>query len=458
MRIRSHLDPIMFIVFLHVDARRYDVAFKKMVQATGWEKGTSLDAVLAALKDRERRVFAHERYHFWQGLRLPFLNLYATVSFGEYFRVARELARTTQDWQSWADLGWSVAGFNRLDIEFALNGDVDGRLAFGADIHCGNKFSIAISAKEMLECAASIFDFQGSCNLVADMSDPEEFAVWRKLTPAYTRIFDFYSRFLASERLALRTILPLINASFHTSFPERAFVELAARVWGSFAKPDAGATAFLAQKEPCRWSELFGIWLKELNYDYPWGRFPSSINLNDSKFYYLDPDRWISGSIGGGIQHPFLGPPAAAWQELAKTTPGLSSYIDVPGYVSNHDAHRFAFSAEPELRIVRVFMDEGGDRVFPLGEGLVGPAFKDDFFSELSASEFRGFILDLLASYGAFRRATSTQMTEAARTCIHQGCPHYDANYCNCYPIIPREFVDCGFPSRMSRWVTVMRG
>jgi hypothetical protein len=228
-------------------------------------------------------------------------------------------------------------------------------------------------------------------------------------------------------------------------------------MWGTFARPEGDSATFLAQKEPCRWPEVFQGWLAKLDYDYPPGSHPEEINLDKSEFYYLAPDVWIGSSLGGGVRHPFLGPLAAEWLERAKTVPGLEFYLDQPGYVSNEQAHRFAWDAEPQLRIVRVFMEGSSDRVFPLGDGLVGPAFHDEAFSKLSASEFRGFILDALASYGAFRRATGAQMTEAARTCYHGDCPHFKMNYCNSYPIVPQYFEKCGFPQRLDKWVEANR-
>jgi hypothetical protein len=187
--------------------------------------------------------------------------------------------------------------------------------------------------------------------------------------------------------------------------------------------------------------------------------FCTPIEIRDTNldFYYLAPDVWIAGSIGGGVRHPFLGPPAVEWVERAKTVPSLEYYIDQPGYVSNPEAHRFAWEIEPQLRIVRIFMEGSSDRVFALGDGLVGPAFHDEAFSKLSASEFRGFILDTLASYGAFRRATGAQMTDAARTCYHDACPHFAMNYCNAYPLVPEHFEKCGFPPRLDKWVAANR-
>ena len=457
MRIRSHLDPTFFVIFLHVDAREYDEEFRTLARSLKARRGTDVAPVFAALSDRQRRTLAHERYHFWQGLRLPFVHLFAAVTFREFFLGAREMAQKDADWRRWERLGAIAPRFNRLDIQFHVAGDRSGQFVLGLAPHSGYEFNLALSAKEMLECTASIFDYQLSCESRVQMSDPVHLKRWRKRNPAYFRILEFLESFLASDRLALRVALPMLNAAFHTSFPERALFDLSARVWGNFAKPDRTAKAFLSQEEPCRWPELFHSWLRELDYDCSFGTLPDVIDLDNGEYYYLDPQEVLGLSFGGGMMHPFLGPLACEWRERAKVVPGMEFYLDLPGYVSNDEAHKFAVAAEPQLRIVRVFLDDGSDKVFAVGDGLVAPAFQDAHFGQVSASEFRGLILDALAVYGAFRRATGIQMAEGPRTCYHAECPHFEGNYCSTYPLIPERFEECGFPERLQDWITANR-
>ena len=457
MRIRSHLDPTMYVIFLHVDGKEYDEDFTKLVRSLKSTRGIDVRPVLDALRDRERRVLAHERYHFWQGLRLPFLHTYAVTTMRLAFLGAREIARTTEDWGRWSDLGAHVSGFDRLDQRFTIAATASGELVFGRQEFPNRDFALNFSTKDMLECAASIFDYQMSCENIADISDPIQFTRWSKRNPAYLNVFNFLADFFDSKKLALRTTLPLINASFHTSYPERAFAEIVGRVWGNFVGTDAPGDFFLSQKEPCRWPDLFGRFLAELDYDYEFDSNPQKVDLDNFEFYYMSSEKWLGVQLGGGFQHPFLGPLAEEWQRRAQSTPSLEYYIDLPGYVSNEEAHKFAYAADPQLRIVRFFLPDGPDKVFAVGDGLVGPAFKSEAFSSLSASEFRAFVLDSLATYGAFRKATGANMTDAARTCYHSDCPLFEANYCNCYPLIPERFEDCGFPDRLTEWVTANR-
>ncbi|UEM08422.1 hypothetical protein J4G43_026890 [Bradyrhizobium barranii subsp. barranii] len=264
MRIRSHLDPTLFVVFWHIDAREYDEEFRRLVRSQTRGKGTDVGRIFDALRERESRIWAHERYHFWQGLRLPFLHLYAMQTMRTVIVGAGTLAKLVEDWRKWADHALAVALFARLDSPFHLGANRSGQIALGSTPLAGYEFTLKSSPKEMLECAASIFDYQTSCKAVREMSDPVSFRKWCKRNPAYLRIFDFLKDFLSSDRLALRTVLPLINAAFHTSYPERAFAELAARIWGGSTGPNPQAAAFLAQSEPCRWHEVFQQWLTEI--------------------------------------------------------------------------------------------------------------------------------------------------------------------------------------------------
>jgi len=75
MRIRSHLDPTLFVIFLHIDTRSYDAEFRALARSLRAARGTDLSPLFDVLRERERRIMAHERFHFWQGLRLPFLHV-----------------------------------------------------------------------------------------------------------------------------------------------------------------------------------------------------------------------------------------------------------------------------------------------------------------------------------------------------------------------------------------------
>ncbi len=456
MRLRSHLDPTIFVIFLHINSERYDEEFRNLVGSLRAKKGTDLTAVFQAISDRQYQTIAHERYHFWQGLRLPFLHCYANATWIHTFQGAGKLSRISEDWLHWDELVSSVQGFNRLDQIFYLSATNSGQLVLSKERVHDMELDLEFSVKEMLECAATIFDYHLSCQTHKDLSDPDCFKRWCKRNPAYLSIFSFLENLFKSDELTLRIILPLINAAFYTSVPERAFTELVATAWCNLAHPDNMYKDFLKQDEPCRWAEVFESWLSKFEYDYPKGSTPEILNFSDYKYYYLGKD-FLGLTISHAFEHPFLGPLANLWTEKAKTIPGLDQYIDFPGYFSNTDAEKFAKTAEPQLRLVRIFAKDQPDKAFAIGEGLFAPAFKDEFFSQFSDSDFRGFIVDALAVYGAFRQAAGVHLNDVSRTCHHVDCPYYDKNYCNCYPLIPERHEDCGFPNRLSEWVVLER-
>jgi hypothetical protein len=453
MRIRSHLDPTLFVIFLHIDASKYDDEFRALVRTLRAAKGVDISAVFEAFSDREHRTKRHELYHYWQGLRLPFLHMYAFMTYREAFLGVKELAKVEPVWTRWHELGFGMPSFGRLDVPMYITHDDAGGLAAGRDPPPSLGHDSAISPKDMLECAASIYDFQLSCQYLREMSDVQHFTRWRKRNPSYLDIFDLCARLFRSESLALRCILPLINASFHTSIPERAFIEFAARIWGNFVKPTEFGPSFLAQNEPCRWPELFRHWLAELPYDISEDEAFQSLAVLESRFFHMG-RTLLGSSFGGEITHPFLGPNALAWERAVARMPALGDYIDLPGYVADPEVHDFATKADPPLWVVRIFFEDGESTAYAIGPGFVRDALVRGALSERSDSELRGFALDSISAYSAFRRAAGAHFTDASRTCHHSVCPYFELNYCNCYPLIPEQFKDCGFPRRLEEWIS----
>jgi hypothetical protein len=452
MRIRSHLDPTLFIIFLHIDASKYDEDFRALVRSLKAEKGVDISAVFEAFSNREHRTKRHELYHYWQGLRLPFLHMYAFLTYREALLGIKELARISPDWTRWHELGFSMPSFDRLDVPLYITHDDAGGFAAGRDPPPSLGHDGVVSPKDMLECAASLYDFQSSCEYLRQMSDVEHFTRWRKRNPSYLGTFDLCARLFRSEGLALRCALPLINASFHTSIPERAFMELAARTWAMLARSTDWGRMFLAQNEPCRWSDLFRHWLAELRYDVGEEEGSQSLAVLESRFFPMR-RTLLGSSFGGEITHPFLGPNSLKWEQAAARMPGLADYIDMPGYVADPEVHDFASKADPPLWIVRIFFEDGGSIVYAIGPGFVRETLIRGALADLSDSDLRGFALDSLSAYSAFRRAAGAHFTDSSRTCHHAACPHYELNYCNCYPLVPDHFEDCGFPRRLEQWI-----
>lgn len=458
MRFRSHLDPTTFVTFIHVDGTAYGSEFEKHARSLQQKRGEDGSELFAMLRDKERRVMAHERYHVWQGLRLPFLYIYALLTYSAAVTGFIKYAQITHDWRTWPNISIQQRLFNRLDKPFWIYVNPEkGELAYGSERQDGYQLEVHITTKEMLETSASINDFQTWQEDRKHIVDPVHFSRWRKRNPAYLKLYDFFAKFVGSEQLALRTLIPLINASFHTSIPEKALAELLARMWARLREPNGEYSAFLEQSEPCRWSDLFHGWLKELEYTTPFGETPDLVDLDYEHFYYMSGGTWLGSRLAGEMTHPFLGPLALEWEALSKTVPGLTYYLDYPIYVTNEDAHNLAFNTDRQTRIFRFFFEDQHDRVFTIGDSNLGSVFLSHGFAKMDQSDFRGFVVDTLAAYGAFRRASGIQLTEAGRTCYHADCPHYTDNFCNSYPLIPEKFEDCGFEERLTSWINRIR-
>jgi hypothetical protein len=93
--------------------------------------------------------------------------------------------------------------------------------------------------------------------------------------------------------------------------------------------------------------------------------------------------------------------------------------------------------------VYRFHVGEGRDRVI-----WSGPAEGSGFTSLplTSQSGWRGFVADFLTQHGAVRRASGAHFDSEQRTCHHVGCPEYEVNFCNTYPVTPAEYRTCGFP------------
>jgi hypothetical protein len=68
--------------------------------------------------------------------------------------------------------------------------------------------------------------------------------------------------------------------------------------------------------------------------------------------------------------------------------------------------------------------------------------------------QHRGFIADLLAMYGAVRRASGAHFDKTQRVCYHSDCPEFESNFCNAYALVPDSFATCGFVQRMQRLIS----
>jgi hypothetical protein len=107
----------------------------------------------------------------------------------------------------------------------------------------------------------------------------------------------------------------------------------------------------------------------------------------------------------------------------------------------------------PPLTVVTIHASDRARTILASNRG-----FRDvETPSGAPPASFKGMAADVLTMYSAVRRASGAHFNPDQRTCRHQGCPLFELNYCNSYPIIPTKFEDCGFAARMDRLVKTLR-
>lgn len=309
-----------------------------------------------------------------------------------------------------------------------------------------------ISPLDLLEVAASIAEFQAEHG--SSSFDPIVFSRWTKRNPATTAPFEFAAEYLSDRALALRCILPLINAGFCTTDPVRAFIELLAAVWAAFKTSNSEAAWFLNQPEPCRWTDFFKQKLDRLKYE---ADDDSDALISGGPYHRVKLDTWVNGKAVmpsvGWVIHPFLGPNAREWHREQSCRPELEWVMDQPAYISKDVFIKCRDSFGPPLTVYRVNFQDGDARVLLAGSH---DGCKFTSFGPTDAAEWRGFVVDFLTMYGAVRRASGAHFERDQRTCHHSGCSQYDPNFCNAYTIIPKDYSTCGFPERIKKLIALM--
>jgi len=455
MRIRSHIDLCFFVVFAHIPREQIGNELLQVIMTTPMHDGSLLD-IGNRLPLRSHQVMFHENYHYWQGLRLPFLFRYAFLAFRKILIVFKRLSNENSDFHTWDCL---LPELHRLDLKPRVGYAPGGTIYWGgteANFPRDLVAEYSFSPIDLLESAASVAEFQVMTSR-DEAANALAFSRWAKHNAAYLAPFKFAAELLGNEQLTLRLFLPLVNAAFHTTEPTRAFVELLARVWGNFVVKSDFAKRFLDQPEPCRWKDVFDHFLDDIKYEAP----PDSCGeILGTKFYRLNLDNWVFSRIvspqskSDYIIHPFLGPAARRWCELEKTNPAYSWLLGQPAWVDTRMMEGCMNDFAPPLSIIRFHLGGGQDRVFCIGRG--------DFsgFTTVhdgSDPRSKGLIADCMTMYGAVRRASGAHFDGEQRTCHHLNCPEYAHNYCNAYPIIPRSYTACGFPDRINRLIKLRR-
>src|SRR5215471_12952764 len=128
MSVRSHVDPCLFIVFMHIKRDQLDDDLADVVKALQARHGDPFNPVLDRLQFRSHQVLLHEIYHFWQGLRLPFLYRYAMLAFRHAFLAFEELSRASSDFHEWSCI---IPELERLNLKSRIGFRPGGRIFWG---------------------------------------------------------------------------------------------------------------------------------------------------------------------------------------------------------------------------------------------------------------------------------------------------------------------------------------
>jgi hypothetical protein len=421
----------MYVKFLHVRPRDISEHTYALL-AQDLRNDQILDLYLAQQNDLLETDF-HETYHFWQGLRLPYLHRYAVLTFLAMRGVFRDLALSGIDWRRWHEVTehrLKLLGEPRYVILH------EGFLYyFSTAVH---ETAVALSAIDLLETAASLAEFQVR-SLQADRTDGNAFDRWTKKRPTYRSALNLVERVVGDTQVALRCTLPAINAAFHTTDPVRTFAILINNVALRIACEPTW-NDFIAQPEPCAWRSFFESLLDNIEFD----EDGDVLDILDESYARLNLAQWQTiktpwNSLYGGA-HPFISHKSLQWSERQEKNPLFAGLLDQPGWAGREHIEEALKLFEP-VTIMRFHAGGGLDRVIRIG----GP---DDNAALVKA---------LLAMHGTIRRATSTHFDPNSRLCPHSNCPEHELNYCNCFIKVPADFHKCEFPTWMSGTIAAIQ-
>lgn len=427
MAIRSHVDLCFFVRFVHVRQDQIPPNVLQTLVSTNSTTDMLSDAWVEQMAATTQITF-HETYHFWQGLRLPFLHRYALLSFFEIAQAFKKLSGHYPELHDWDCL---LPALDRLSLQDKVWVVPDGSLYCGryeAPIAEAVIGPLMLSPLDLLEGSTSLAEFQVHVS-APDRTDPKAFSRWAKRHPAYTEAYGFLAQYLKDEALTLRCFIPLVNAAFHTSEPVRAFAMLAQTL--KFQMDfNENFKEFLRPPEPRRWDQLCHHFLDNFEYE---AAPDSDAKILGSPFHRLTLRNWVYNET---FPHPFLSPMARKWCEGEDADPVNTWLLSQPGWaVEKVLAQMVDFS--PTLSLVRFHIDGKHDRLIAINgnlpENLQGP-----------------LLVDLMTLYSTVRRASGSHFDADSRLCHHSECPEYGPNFCNCFPKIPTDYRACEFRHRVA--------
>jgi len=428
MPVRSNVDLCLFIRLVSIARERIlESEIADLLESDNPEKAMR---VWRSRFDASRTTLFHEGYHYWQGLRLPFLHWYAAFAFRTSFRLLKQFADTGVPFEQWSCI---VPAFFYLSERLACFYLGKSKFQYGpltATPPDEYLVSALLSPIDLLEGATSIAEWQ---SITSSPTDVKQFMRWTKRNPAYTDAFDFVSAVLKSEELALRCFNPLIEKAFATNRPLRTFLELLGLFESRLTRDYI--QAFVAHKEPCRWLDLFDAFLEDI----PFEGNPDSMTdiAADQAYCRVTLSEWANVTWPDQSPlHPFLSTNAQAWLKNEEQHKEYSLLLSQLPWAKQLALSCMENEFYPPLTVLRFQLNEKENRVIH-----VGYAGKN-----IRVPGGRIPLIDLLTTFSIVRRASGAHFDTDLRLCHHVVCPHYSANYCNLYPVIPKNWEQCNFP------------
>lgn len=421
---RSHVNQSTFIQYLFVPASEEDLDLHDLL--ANREDKEALQNAWNRQSAKTPLLFFHETYHYWQGLRLPFLYRFAILSYRLMMQAYREMAALSQPLRDWDCL---LPDLYRLAIPARIYWYDDGSLgSFALGDTEGPPATDAtawweVTPQGLLETAASVSEFQVTTDKATPL-DVITFRRWCKRHPAYLDAYDIASKVLGEE-LALMAVVPLINGAFETSDPLRGFVEVLSKMNGALR--GGQLDSFVGQSEPRRWAEYVDLALSEVHFE----SNEDDTALFGGPFHRVTLSTWIGATDSNGQQlvHPFLTQKAMDWQRRADVRPAYRWLLSQPAWVEESVLLEALHELDPPLSFLK-FRLPSRDVVVSVGDTSL-PSM---------------VLKQLLTIYSVVLRASEAGYDPGNRLCHHVQCPLYTANYCSTYPAIPLDFRDCQFP------------
>jgi hypothetical protein len=414
--IRSHVDLCLFVRFIHV--RPGDLAPEVegiLSEETQQTVESQREAWIKQFSHNLGLSF-HEAFHFWQGLRLPFLYRYAQLSLRTINQAFAALCEVP-DLHDWNCL---LPELTRLTLPSRWHSPAPGRVLV-QPLSDGTAEGTDLTPLDLIEGAASLAQWQTTVTRSDERTSWAHFSRWSKRNPTYTKALELVGEALGDRDLAIRAFLGMVFGAFHTSEPVLTLGYLCCRL----TRPEA--SSWIQHSEPVRWGYLCESLLETIEFK---GQPDCDGRILGSPYHRLT-RRWLETEP----PHPMMAIPAKRWLKKEADDDRYKMLLNQPGYVDGDTVAEAMRDFSP-FSITRFYLPGGSSRVVITGSGDAED--KDRLWHTF-------FWLRYLTIYSIVRRAADVNFDPDSRICHHEGCPEYGPNFCNAYPRIPDDFRNCRF-------------